>query len=303
MEEIRGLIFDVKRDCSEDGPGIRTTVFFKGCPLSCVWCHNPEGIAFKPSIAYDPDRCDPDRCGDRPCLAVCPSNVFTLDPGCRKLRVDHSACTRCDLCFPVCVPKALAPVGRWRQAAELVEELLIDRVFFQSTGGGVTFSGGEPTLQMKFLHRLLLQLKKEGVTAGLETCGHFALEKFQEMILPYLDFIYFDLKLIDPDASLEYTGCSNKKIIKNFLCLYQDANIPVIPRIPLVPGITTSPANLRGLGKFLRKHEIAACTLMRYNPSWQDKVIQHGIKAKYHHPTFLLKEQEENCVKHLLSES
>ena len=296
VDQVKGLIFDIKRDCSEDGPGIRTTVFFKGCPLSCVWCHNPEGISFKPSLSFSIDRCNPVQCGGYACLEVCPSNVFKKNNANQKIEVNYDACTRCEACFDVCTPRALEPVGKWWDLWQLVHKVLVDRHFFQSTGGGVTLSGGEPTLQMEFVHRFLTELKKEDIHTGLETCGMFHLEKFRKYLLPYLDFIYFDLKLITADESLRYTGCSNKEILENFLGLYEASEIPIVARIPLIPGITATEKNLAGISQFLQEHGVTACCLMPYNPTWQDKAVKNGINTKYSYPVFMSEKEEESCV-------
>jgi pyruvate formate lyase activating enzyme len=301
LAEKKGLIFDIKRDCSEDGPGIRTTIFFKGCPLSCIWCHNPEGISPKPSIAYTPDRCDPTECDDYPCLKVCLPGALTINRANKKISVSHNACTRCDKCFEACTLKALEPAGNWWAAKDLADKILIDKEFFKSTGGGVTISGGEPCRQMEFLHDFLVELYKEGIHVGLETSGMFALKAFLKNILPFLDFIYFDLKLIDSQESRKYTGCSNERILKNFLFLVRKSKIPVIPRIPLIPGITAEMHNLAGIAQFLKKHGVTACSLMPYNPLWQDKSVKHGIEIKYSRPAFMTKVEEENCAQCFLS--
>jgi len=303
LDEIKALIFDIKRDCSEDGPGIRTTVFFKGCPLSCVWCHNPEGIFFKPSLSFSLDQCTPAECGGYACLEVCPSNVLRVNDENKIIEVNHDACIRCDECFQVCTPMALEPAGNWWGVKELLTTVLIDKDFFQSTGGGVTLSGGEPTLQMEFLHSFLVELKKEDINIGLETSGMFHLKKFQKYILPYLDFIYFDLKLIHPEESRKYTGCSNQDIIKNFLFLHYQSEKPMVTRIPLIPGITTTKRNLTGISQFLQKHGVTACSLMPYNPMWQDKAVKNGVTIKYSRLEFMSKKEEENGVQFFLSNS
>ncbi len=299
LDKSKGLIFDIKRDCSEDGPGIRTTVFFKGCPLSCVWCHNPEGISPKPAISFSSERCNPKECGGYACLEVCPFNVPGINPENKKVYIDHDACTRCDKCFDVCTPKALEPVGNWWRVEELVKKVLIDKPFFDSTGGGVTLSGGEPTLQMEFLHRFLVALKREHANIGLETSGMFPLKPFQRDILPYLDFIYFDLKLIDPGESHKYTGCSNEKILRNFLTLNRDAPIPMVARIPLIPDITAAEHNLNGISRFLQKAGIKTCALMPYNPSWLEKAVRCGVDISYSNSVFMSQRQEEKCVRYL----
>ncbi len=243
----KALIFDIKRDCSEDGPGIRTTVFFKGCPLSCVWCQNPEGQAKAPELS------------------------------CR-----------------------LEPVGYWIGLDELLYRVMIDEPFFKGTGGGITLSGGEATLQMEFAHHFLRRLKQRGIHTALETCGFFNYRRFRERLLPYLDLIYFDLKLIDAAASRRYTGKPNQLILENFSRLAAEAKIPIIPRIPLIPGITAEPENLAGLARFLAKHPAAAATLLPYNPLWLDKPKRLGKTAKYRRRSFMTEEEISACRKHFL---
>ncbi|MCP4627404.1 MAG: glycyl-radical enzyme activating protein [bacterium] len=296
-DESKGLVFDIKRDCSEDGPGIRTTVFFKGCPLSCVWCQNPEGISAKPAISFSSERCDPTACGGYACIEVCPLKLLALNPENTKIRIDHNACNRCDQCFDACTPGALEPVGSWWTVEKLVDKVLVDKKYFQSTGGGITVSGGEPTLQMDFLHRFLTALKQANINIGLETAGMFLLSRFQKLILPYLDFVYFDLKLIHPAESRRFTGKSNEQIIENFLYLNKKETVPIIPRIPLVPGITTTEKNLSGISYFLRRHGIRACALIPYNPLWLGKADKFGADIKYSNGEFMSQGEEENCIR------
>lgn len=240
----QALIFDIKRDSSEDGPGIRSTVFFKGCPLSCVWCQNPEGIE-------------------------------------RKLETDIHG----------------KQLGEWLDLDELLYRVRQDRPFYQSSGGGVTLSGGEPTLQMDFNHHFLKALKAEGIHTAIETCGLFNYSRFAEQLLPWLDLIYFDLKLIDNFKSRRYTGCSNRGIMNNFTRLTSDAGVPVIPRIPLIPGITDSEHNLRGLADYLRKHDVDRCSLMPYNPMWQDKLKRMGKTSSYNRNTFLSLDEQNASLR------
>jgi pyruvate formate lyase activating enzyme len=303
LDNSKGLIFDIKRDCSEDGPGIRTTVFFKGCPLSCLWCHNPEGISPKPAISFSAERCNPVECGGYACLAVCPFNAPGIDPANNKIQIDHDSCTRCDKCFDVCTPEALEPIGNWWGVKDLTKKVVIDKAFFASTGGGVTISGGEPTLQMAFLHRLLVALKQEDINIGLETSGMFPIKQFQAYILPYLDFIYFDLKLIHPEESRKFIGRSNERIIKNFRILNHDASIPLVARVPLIPDITATEHNLNGISRFLQKCGVTACALMPYNPLWLDKAAKAGIDIRYSNTEFMSQRQEADCINFLLANS
>jgi len=246
MKEQKALIFDIKRDCSEDGPGIRTTVFFKGCPLSCIWCQNPEG---------------------------------------KEKRIENWSNSA-----------ESETVGYWISMDELLYRLLIDKPFYSSSGGGVTLSGGEVTQQLAFVHHLLKALKAEGIHTAIETSGFFNYRRFSELLLPWLDLIYFDLKLIDDAASRQYTGQGNRLILENFSKLIESASVPVIPRVPLIPGITTSEANLRGIADFLAAHNIDAATLLPYNPLWVDKVAKLGKTAQYQRTTFMTPQEKNQCV-------
>ncbi|MCP5111085.1 MAG: glycyl-radical enzyme activating protein [bacterium] len=297
MVEEEALIFDIKRNCSEDGPGIRTTVFFKGCPLSCSWCQNPEGIGASPSLSFRKAACRPAGCG-APCVKTCSENALRVA---EPLAVDFAACTRCDLCFEACPTRALEPVGYRISLDRLLYKVLIDKPFFAATGGGVTVSGGEPTQQMRCLGHLLEALKREGVHTALETCGFFAFERFRELALPHLDLIYFDLKLFDEAASRRYTGQSNQLILENFVRLVEAAGIRVVPRIPLVPGITDTAENLEDLARFLRRHHVRDCALMPFNPLYQDKLEGLGMKPPSPRAGFLPRESEQESVRRFLS--
>ncbi len=239
----KGLIFDIKRDCSEDGPGIRTTVFFKGCPLSCIWCQNPEGKKFAPETDIHGKK-----------------------------------------------------IGTWFTVKELMYRLLQDKPFFSTTGGGVTLSGGEATLQMDFASRLLQALKHEGIHTALETSGFFNYQHFKQKMLPWLDLVYFDIKLIDNAASKKYCGRSNTSILNNFTQLLSDAHIPVVPRIPLIPGITTTEENLKGIAAFLEEHGVKSCSLIPYNPLWHDKIEKLGLTPRYQHQGFMTPDEQKACI-------
>ena len=291
----KAIIFDLKRDCSEDVPGIRSTVFFKGCPLSCVWCHNPEGQDLQPSLSFDAALCRPTECGEA-CLSICESNSIQKDNG--TIFVDRKSCTSCMACCQVCPQDALSLIGRQVSLDELLYELLIDQPFYQSSGGGVTLSGGEATMQMSFASRLLRSLKSHNIHTTLETCGYFSYPRFQSEMLPYLDHIYFDLKLIDDRQSRQYTGQSNRLILENFTRLLHEDGVTVIPRIPLVPGITATRDNLSGLADYLRKQQIDTCFLMPYNPLWQDKIARLGLHSSYGRTTFMSTEEQTACVEY-----
>jgi len=199
-------------------------------------------------------------------------------------------------CCQVCPQAALSPIGRKISVDELLYELLIDQPFYQSTGGGVTLSGGEATMQMSFAARLLKDLKSHKIHTALETCGYFSYQQFQAEMLPHLDLVYFDLKLIDEQKSRKYTGRSNRLILTNFSKLLKEEKVKVIPRIPLVPEITATRENLAGLAGLLRKHQMDTCFLMPYNPLWLDKITRLGIHSSYGRSTFMSAAEQAACV-------
>lgn len=226
-------------------------------------------------------------------MEICPTDALNFNG---SLEVNHGACTRCDLCFQHCELEALEPVGRSITLKSLLARVLVDKPFFRSTGGGVTLSGGEATLQMDFIHHFLRALQREGVHTALETCGQFAWKPFKEKILPYLDLIYYDLKLMDETLSRRYTGRSNRKILQNFRNLIREAPVPVIPRIPLIPDITATENNLSRIAAWLRELNVDQCALMPYNPSWRGKLNWLGLTSEYERAAFMTREEELACA-------
>lgn len=297
---LSGLIFDIKRDCSEDGPGTRTTVFFKGCPLRCVWCQNPEGQSARPGIAFRRELCNPVQCKTDvagSCAGVCPTGCLALSGD--HLIVKHEVCNRCDRCFYHCSNGAIRPVGCWYSLDELLYKVMIDKPFFDATGGGVTVSGGEPTMQMHFVGEFLARLQQHGVDTAIETCGFFNYPSFEKHVLPFLNRIYFDLKVMDDHEHLRLTGQSNRPILANLARLANESTVPLTVRVPLVPGMTATPENLEVISRFLKDHGIVDVTLLPYNPLWQDKPVQFGMPERQFHCGFMSPQQLESCVQRL----
>lgn len=225
---MTGTIFAVKPFEIHDGDGIRTTVFFKGCPLRCVWCHNPESFSEKPQLSFSPVRCL--SCGL--CGTVCPSAAHRFENGIHTF--DRTRCQSCGACSGVCSGNALTLYGRETDVSSLLPELLRDRLLYASSGGGVTLSGGEPLLQADFCRALLSALKKEGINTAVDTCGCVPWEAFDK-VLPYTDTFLYDLKAVDEAVHIRCTGASNRKIIENLHALDR-AGARIEVRIPLVPG-------------------------------------------------------------------
>ncbi len=237
-----GTIFDIKRFAIHDGPGLRTTVFFKGCPLDCWACHNPEGKEKRIDLLVREDRCT--LCGD--CIDLCETESISLDG--KTLRVDRATCTSCGDCIEVCLPGALAIAGREVSAREVLVEIERDMVFYDQSGGGVTFSGGEPLSQTDFLLDLMSKCRERCISTVVDTSGFAPLE-LVESVAELTDLFLYDVKLLDANRHQDFTGASNDTILQNLEWLAKHGP-PVIIRVPLLPGINDDAKNIESLGKF-----------------------------------------------------
>ena len=231
-EEPKGIIFDIKQFAVFDGPGIRTTVFLKGCPLRCMWCHNPEGLSFEPQLMVSHNGCA--ECGK--CREVCKS---------------PEKCTQCGACTAVCPNRLRSVCGERITASALSGKILRDMEYLKSQGGGVTFSGGEPTGQAKFLLKCLILLRP--VHRAIETCGYCRTDIFKQ-ILGELDYVLLDLKLIDNEKHRHYTGVSNRLILENLETI-KKSGILFRVRIPVIPGVNDTETNYRETAEILKGAE------------------------------------------------
>jgi pyruvate formate lyase activating enzyme len=268
-EQRRPLIFDIHRYALDDGPGIRTTVFFKGCPLACIWCHNPEGIRSEPELFYQVQHCI--GCAD--CVGACPQEALTLNG---TIRIDRDKCNGCGRCAALCPTRAMTIKGRYYDPLELVEILLQDKRFFDHSSGGATFSGGEATRRPLYLGRVVRELKHHGVHVALQTCGHFQWDLFEAELLPWIDLIFFDLKCLDPHRHRLWTGRSNLTILANFSKLLETAQTKLACAIPLVSGLTAQWENLQAMAEVLGAIDRLPYRLHPYHPGALTKAAALG---------------------------
>jgi pyruvate formate lyase activating enzyme len=272
--EHQGIIFDVKRYAVHDGPGIRTTVFFKGCPLECAWCHNPEGISQDYELIFKEKRCI-ELC--RECEAACPQNAISRDRS--GISIDRNSCQVCGTCAAACPSDALEKIGKAVSAKELMNQILKDEVFFSESGGGVTFSGGEPLLQSEFLAGVLEECRIKKIHTCLDTCGYAPLEAL-ERIASLTDLFLFDLKMMDDKKHIVSTGASNRIILDNLR--YLDAcDVPLIIRMPLIPGLNDSRDDIELAGGFIRSlHHVKQIDLLPYHDIAAQKYCRLQRKDK-----------------------
>lgn len=239
-----GIIFDIKKYSIHDGPGTRVTVHFKGCPLTCWWCHNPESQSTQPVVLFRGEKCI--ACGS--CMKVCPTGAISLQDG--VLTTDQGLCTGCGKCCDICPPEARELCGRHYTVPQLMEQLHKDEIFFRD-GGGVTFSGGEPFMQPEFLFDALDACGRAGYHRALDTCGFVGRQTIVDSV-KRADLYLYDLKHMDPELHRKFTGVDNHVILDNLQAISEaGANINI--RIPFMPGLNSDDANMNALGSFVSK--------------------------------------------------
>jgi len=308
---MNGLVFDIHRATTHDGPGLRTTVFFKGCPLRCEWCHNPEGLSMTPEVQWLSRRC----IACKTCVATCPARAVVYDE--RGVFVDSARCELSLQCVRDCPANALTLLGKRYTAEELVREALKDEMFFGEFKGGVTASGGEPLLQYEFVAEFFRLLKEKGVNTALDTSGCVPPEAM-EAVLPYTDVVLYDLKFIDPDLHRLHTGADNALILSNFerlllsmeteetehdaTSLQQQPDKPTETnrnqqkptetnknqpktilwvRTPLIPGATATVENIYAIGEYLKRACVNSNADVNVVERWELCTFNNVSRDKY----------------------
>lgn len=264
MTELEGLIFDIRKFSLHDGPGIRTTVFFKGCPLSCWWCHNPESQSASQEIMLWDSRCI--RCGS--CIPECPIGAIERDDG--HILTDRDTCIVCSSCVGVCAAEARELVGRKMTVNEVMHAIERDRIFFDESEGGVTFSGGEPLAQRSFLAALLERCKAVDLHTAVDTSG-YASWKAIDSLHANVDLFLYDIKIMDDARHRKYTGVSNALILENLQKL-SELGHRIIVRVPIIPGINDDQENLSQIARFAsRLPHLERIDILPFHASAQGK--------------------------------
>lgn len=258
-----GTIFNMQKYSIHDGPGIRTTIFFKGCPLSCQWCHNPESLVPKTEIVFLENKC----IGCRECVKACLASAITFSE--QGFRRDKEKCTLCEKCFDMCPTGAMEKLGSKKTVAEVIKEIEKDRIFYEESGGGVTFSGGEALLQLAFLKSLLASCKAKRIHTALDTSGYASWESLAS-IADLVDLFLYDIKLMNDEKHKKYTGVSNILIHENLKKLAA-RNSKIWIRIPLIPGINDDEQNIKQTGAFIAALNLRDVFLLPYHNIAMDK--------------------------------
>lgn len=273
MNRTYGCIFDIQRFSLHDGPGIRTTVFFKGCNLRCFWCHNPESINLQPEIQVYSHKCI--HCGR--CISVCPQNAIHKNG--ISFIFSRDLCIKCGRCVDECITNARILAGRTVSALEVMTEIMKDEPFYNDNNGGVTFSGGEPMLQPGFLKTLLIACKEKNIHTAVDTAGNVAFDKFTE-IVPYTDLFLYDIKCVDEKKHKQATGANNKKILSNLAALDEIAK-EIIIRVPVIPGMNDTQEDMYAIGDLLKNlKKISKVQLLPFHNMAESKYESMGMEYK-----------------------
>lgn len=264
-----GLIFDIQRTSLHDGPGIRTTVFFKGCPLKCLWCHNPESRSYKPQVSFNWEKC----ISCLSCLDACQQGAHQAEDDSHIMA--HALCVACGTCLPYCTNDALKMIGEELTVEQIMAVVERDIDFYQNSGGGITLSGGEPMGQFDFAVAILRACRARGIHTCVETSGFAAQRNFQE-ILPLVDIFLFDYKVTEPESHQNLIGVPNQRILSNLDFLYRQG-ADIILRCPLISGVNDNPEHLAGIARISEQYpDLHAIEVMAYHDLGKDKGLRLG---------------------------
>ena len=267
---MRGIVSDIQKFSLHDGPGIRTTIFLKGCTLHCQWCHNPEAIALKPELMRAMNKC----IGCGACVAVCPTGAITREDD--GLAYHRALCRNCFACVRACPSAALSIVGTEMEAEDVVACAMADRDYYESSGGGITLSGGDPVMQSEFAAELLRLFHEKGVHTAMESALN-ADEAAVDRLTEHLDLLFFDVKLLDEKQHLQYTGASNRTALAHVKRLSQ-RGLAMVARTPLIPGVTDTVENVTAIAAWLHENAPQArYQLLNYNPMAEAKWENIGL--------------------------
>lgn len=270
-----GLISDIQRFSLYDGPGIRTTVFLKGCPLDCKWCHNPETKSYKPQISFSADKC----ADCFKCVEACPTGTHYIEDG--KHKLNFAACELSGECITACPNDALKIIGQEESIDEVMNVVLRDKDYYKNSGGGLTVSGGEPMNQFTFTRNLLHTAKLNGIHTALETCGFAPLNRFMD-IKHLVDLFLFDYKETDTSKHKDYTGVDNKVILENLKKLH-DEGANIILRCPIIPGLNDREDHFKGIARLAKElPNLEGIELMPYHDIGRDKAASIGMENEYY---------------------
>lgn len=269
-----GTVFDIQRASLHDGPGIRTTVFLKGCPLSCRWCHNPESRSITRQLFFYSDKCI--TCGR--CVGACETGAHIIENASHT--IDRDRCVVCGTCIEECYFGALKIVGATMTVEEVMKEVLADVDFYNNSGGGLTLSGGEPLLQISFSATLLRSCKQNKIHTCVETSGYISPQKFKD-VLPWIDLLLFDYKMTGEANHQEYTGVPNKMILDNLDSAYS-LGVPIILRCPIIPGVNDTEEHFSGIRALdLKYPNLAGIEILPYHAMGNSKRLSIGAEMTF----------------------
>jgi len=262
---VHGRIFDIKQFAVHDGPGIRTTVFFKGCPLNCPWCHNPEGIEYEADLFFYEAKC----ISCESCLVLCPQDAIEMEND--TIIIDRNLCDLCGRCAEGCPTRAFKMAGKKITVEEVMDEIERSTIYHDDSDGGVTLSGGEPFQQFEFMEELIDRCKEKDIHVAVDTCGHVKPKKF-DSVKNKIDLFLYDLKIMDEGLHSKYTGVVNDRILENLKTLLKEGDNEVIIRFPIIPDITDTEENINSMLEFLSDfRSVSRIDILPY----------HDVKEKY----------------------